>query len=121
MIKKAAATFAFCAGILAAGSLQAQSEADLLDVMEDAHNADLAHRSPRAPATPPGQGAGHAGPGGTFGGVIVSGLEAGVPPTETIGLNGRPGHDSGGDPPPGQCPLCGTDFQGTEAQGAAAE
>jgi hypothetical protein len=115
-MKKTAAAFAFCAGIVGAGTTWAQSEADLLDAMEDAHNADLAHRSPRAPATPPGQGAGHAGPGGTFGGVIVSGLENGERPTESISLNGRPGNDSGGDLP-GQCPLCGMDPQGTEAQG----
>lgn len=101
---------------MATGTLYAQ--ADLTDLLDDAQDAADAHRSPRAPAPPPGQGGAHAGaPAGTFGGVIVSGLEAGVAPTETITANGRPGNDSDGDLP-GQCPLCGMDTQGTSAQGA---
>jgi len=109
------------AAILLAGAAQAQVENDFLEPDDDP--ALLAgQRDEHAPPTPPGL---QNGPGAgkvTFGELIVSGIRAGVTPTETLTTNGRPGAGgsggSGGDTP-GKCPLCGMDSQGTEAQGAA--
>ncbi|HKQ28230.1 MAG TPA: hypothetical protein VJT77_06485 [Burkholderiales bacterium] len=98
---------------------------DLMVMLDDgsyvpADVADVA--GSRRPPIPPGLEKKTDVPGQgkvNFGDLIISGLRAGVQPTESISLNGKPGAggDEGGVRPGGGGPG-GMDPQGTEAQGA---